>query len=266
METELPQGRLKLSAVVRASGDTIDIDTAADVLGGGRDDATKTLSRWVKQGWLRRVAQGVYVPVSLDALDSERVLEDPWVLVPALYAPAYVGGRTAAEHWDLTEQIFRDVLVYTARRVRQRVEERHGAIFTLKHAPMKRQFGTTIVWRGKTKVAVSDVHRTVVDMLDEPVTGGGIQHVAECLHAYLRRKDRNDEKLVSYADRLDNRAVFRRLGFLLEAEEGTESLREACRTRLSAGTAKLDPAAGAPRLVTRWGLWVPQTWARGPRP
>lgn len=266
MGTELPQGRLKLSAVVRASGDTIDIDTAASVLGGGRDDATKTLSRWVKQGWLRRVAQGVYVPVPLDALDSERVLEDPWVLVPALYAPAYVGGRTAAEHWDLTEQIFRDVLVYTARRVRQRVEERHGAIFTLKHVPIKRQFGTTIVWRGKTKVAVSDVHRTVIDMLDEPAMGGGVQHVADCLHAYLRRKDRNDEKLIDNADRLANRAVFRRLGFLLEAEEGTEALREACRTRLSAGTAKLDPAAGAPRLVTRWGLWVPQTWAKEPRP
>ena len=46
---------------------------------------------------------------SSEFLDSEQVVQDPWILVPALFAPAYIGGRTAAEHWDLTEQIFRDI-------------------------------------------------------------------------------------------------------------------------------------------------------------
>jgi len=37
------------------------------------------------------------------------------------------------------------------------------------------------------KVDVSDVHRTIVDMLDDPSSGGGIRHVAECLSAYFAR-------------------------------------------------------------------------------
>ena len=48
-----------------------------------------------------------------ESFGAEQVVEDPWILVPALFDPAYIGGRTAAEHWDLTEQIFRDIVVYT---------------------------------------------------------------------------------------------------------------------------------------------------------
>ena len=73
---------------------------------------------------------------------------------------------------------------------------------------------------------VSDVHRTVVDMLDDPAVGGGIQHVADCLAAYLRRGDRDDEKLIEYAARLGNGAVFKRLGFLAERlRDGAELAR-----------------------------------------
>ena len=115
LETTIPEGRRRLSAVIRAAGDIIHIADAEHALCVSRSDATKLLSRWRGQGWLRRVGPGAYAPVGLDSLDSEHVLDDPWVLVPALFKPAYIGGRTAAEHWDLTEQIFRDIVVMTAR-------------------------------------------------------------------------------------------------------------------------------------------------------
>ncbi len=78
-------------------------------------------------------------------MGSSRVLDDPWVLVPALFAPAYIGGRTAAEHWDLTEQIFNDIVVMTAQALRQKREERHGAMFSLKHINEQKLFGTQTV-------------------------------------------------------------------------------------------------------------------------
>ena len=53
-------------------------------------------------------------------------------------------------------------------------------------------------------------------MLDNPDLGAGIQHVADCLTTYFDRKDRDDDKLIAYADRLGNGAVFKRLGFLAE--------------------------------------------------
>jgi predicted transcriptional regulator of viral defense system len=132
----------------------------------------------------------------------------------------------------------------------------------LKHIDEQKLFGTKTVWRHQTRVPVSDVHRTIIDMLDDPAVGGGIQHVADCLAAYLRRGDCDDEKLIEYAVRLANGAVFKRLGFLAERlPEGAELARH-CEHHLSGGHAKLDPAQEGPRVATKWRLLVPQRWAR----
>jgi predicted transcriptional regulator of viral defense system len=254
----LPKGRTELEKVVRAGGDIIDVESAAAALAISHTAAAKRLARWVKQGWLRRVAQGRYAAASLTSLTSERVLDDPWVLVPVLYDPGYIGGRTAAEYWDLTEQIFKDIIVLTARTIRSRSQQHHGAIFTVKHILEDKIFGTAPVWRHQTKVSVSDIHRTVIDMLADPALGGGIQHVADCLRAYLAHKNRNDKKLVEYADRLGNGAVFKRLGFLVEREPDTKELIDACHARLTQGNARIDPLLAEDHLVTRWRLWVPR--------
>ena len=139
------------------------------------------------------MGSGAYVPASIDTLGSERVLDDAWVLVPALFAPAYIGGRTAAEHWDLTEQIFKDVVVITPA-IREKPEVRQGFQFTLKHLNVSKIFGTKPVWRHNTKVPVADVHSTIVDMLDDPALGGGIQQVSDYLNSYLKRADRDDQR------------------------------------------------------------------------
>ena len=259
-KTAIPEGRRKLAAVIREAGDIVHIADAERALDVSRTAAAKLLSRWSAQGWLRRVGPGAYAPVSLDSLVSEQVLDDPWVLVPALYAPAYIGGRTAAEHWDLTEQIFRDIVVMTERPVRAGSQERHGVSFTLRHVRTGMMFGTGSVWRGRTRIAVSDVHRTIIDMLNDPALGAGIQHVEDCLASYFGRKDRDDGKLVAYAGRIGNGAIFKRLGFLAERRSANTALLDACREKLTQGNAKLDPALPCRRLVTRWRLFVPGSW------
>jgi len=259
-ENTLPAGRAKLAAIIRGAADVILIEHVASVLGVPRQQAAKLLARWTAQGWLRRVGSGAYVPASLDSLGKEHVLDDPWVLVPALFDPAYIGGRTAAEHWDLTEQLFRDIVVITAQPVREKHQVRHGASFTLKHIAAAKLFGTKPVWRHRTKVQVSDVHRTMIDMLDDPALGGGIQHVGDCLRAYARRDDRDFQTLITYGVRLGNGAVFKRLGFLAEYLAIPEFPLEDCLAHLTAGKAKLDPALPCPRLSTQWRLWIPASF------
>ena len=80
--------RTRLSAVLRASKEVVSIDTTAKTLELDRHHAAKLLSGWSSQGWLRRVGPGLYIPVPIDLAGSEQVLEDPWVMVPALFAPA----------------------------------------------------------------------------------------------------------------------------------------------------------------------------------
>lgn len=225
-----------------------------------RTSAAQRLARWTEQGWLNRVGHGAYVPVAIDTMGATRTLVDPWVLVPALFAPAYVGGRTAAEHWDLTEQIFKDVVVLTTQAIRDRQQERQGAHFTLKHIHERKLFGTKSVWRQQTRVPVSDVHRTIIDILDDPAIGGGMQHVADCLANYFRRSDRDDAKLLTYAILLGNGAVFKRLGFLAESQPNTTELVDACAMHLSGGYADLDPDLPGSRSVPKWRLRVPEHW------
>ena len=257
----VPRGRQKLAAVVRETGDVIQIEDVVAVLSIERSKAAQLLSRWTRQAWLRRIGPGAYIPVQLDSLESKQVLDDPWVLVPALYAPAYIGGWTAAEHWDLTEQIFRQTLVMTTRTVRKKHQTHHGAQFILRHIQERKLFGTEPVWRSQSKILISDIHRTIVDVLDEPLSGGGIQHTADCLASYLRHSDRNDNLLIGYAKELGNGAVFKRLGYLIEKYPSAKDLPKICRANLTAGNAKIDPALECPRLVSKWRLWIPEGWA-----
>lgn len=261
--SRLPRGRAQLRQVLAASGDVIHIADVVKALAISRTEAAKRLARWREQGWMSRVGAGAYVPASIDTLGSERVLDDAWVLVPALFAPGYIAGRTAAEHWDLTEQIFKDVVVITGQNIRERRQKRQGFEFTLKHLKPEKIFGTKPVWRHHTKVPVSDVHRTIIDMLDDLALGGGIQQVSDCLKVYFKRSDRSDQKLIEYGDRLDNGAVFKRLGFLAEKRDDSAALVELCRQRLTAGNAKLDPALECTRLISRWRLFVPSSWVPG---
>jgi predicted transcriptional regulator of viral defense system len=123
-------------------------------------------------------------------------------------------------------------------------------------------FGVTPSWHGRIKVQVSDVHRTMIDMLDEPAAGGGIRHVNDCLIAYFGRPDADTTKLVTYAERIGNGAIFKRLGFLAERIDGPENLIRACAERLTSGNVRLDPALESVRLVRRWRLWVSDSWKR----
>ncbi len=101
---------------------------------------------------------------------------------------------------------------------------------------------------------ISDPARTVVDILDNPALGGGVRHGAEILDAFLN--EHPHDALVEYGDRLGNRAVFKRLGYLLEelALNQPRLITEA-RSRISTGIALLEPSApvSGPR-IPRWGI------------
>ena len=256
------QARARLSAVLQTAKDLVTIEDAMKALETDRSTSAKLLSRWQRQGWLKRVGRGIYAPIPLDALTTEQVLKDPWVLVPALFAPGYIGGWTAAEHWDYTEQLFRSIFVFTARSFRTKEQTVQGVSFTLTQTSEDALFGTKTLWRGQARVAISDKHRTIIDMLADPRAGGGIRHVDQCLQKYLRDPEASADTLIRYGEMLGNGAVFKRLGFLMSQQPGHEPLVEECRTRLTQGNAKLDPARPCKRLVKAWRLWIPKTWER----
>jgi predicted transcriptional regulator of viral defense system len=262
MELRSAKGRQRLSKVLQRNPDLISVREAAATLGVPREEASKLLARWAAQGWLKRIRRGLYAPIPLAAASSEQVLADPWILVPRLFEPAYVGGWTATEHWGFTDQLFRSVCVFTGKPVRKADVTIQSIPFHLKHIPESARFGLAVVWRDNVRVAVSDRTKTIVDILDDPSAGGGIRHVALCLESYVRSEDFEPKRLLSYVEKRGNGAVFKRLGYLMERFDGLDAkLAAQFRRRLTKGNSKLDPSLPADKLVTRWRLWVPSGWA-----
>ena len=99
-------------------------------------------------------------------------------------------------------------------------------------------------------------------MLDDPAVGGGIQHVADCFDQYMKRADSDPAKLIDYAQRHGNGAIFKRFGFPAERHPRGRALVKGAKARLTKGHARLDPALECSRLVTRWRLLVPPSWLK----
>lgn len=253
----LPASRARLAAVLRAAKEVVSVDVTSRTLHIDGRAAAKLLSRWRAQGWLRRIGHGLYVSVPLDLADSEQVIADPWVIVPTLFNQCYIGGWTAAHHWELTEQLFNETLVFTTRRVTEKRLTKQGTTFLLRNVKTKRLFGLKTLWRGSVKVSISDAARTLVDMIAAPEVGGGIDHATDCLSAYLASKTADRDLLIRYAEQFGNGVIFKRLGYLADAQLHDKTLAAECRSRLTQGYARLDPALPSKKLITAWRLWVP---------
>lgn len=262
MDSRYPNGagisagtRSELAAVTGRGRRLIGVSDAVRALGIDARAAAGKLTRWAEQGWLRRVRRGVYIAVPVDAESPRAWTEDALVVATGIWSPCYFTGWTAANHWGLSEQVFRTTVLKTTRRVRANNVEMLEHDYLVSHIDKRHLvWGMEASWQDEVRLTYADPARTVIDILDEPRLGGGIRHGAEVLVAYLG--DRDPDRLIDYGDRLGNRAVFKRLGYLIESlGVGRPKLLSACRQRLSAGVSMLDPDGprDGPR-VPEWNL------------
>lgn len=254
--------RTELARLARAAtGGLISVEEAAVVLARSRPATARRLAELTRQGWLARVRRGLYQVMPLDAAPSRapEMVEDAWVLASRVFAPCYIGGWSAAEHWGLTEQIFRTTLVVSAAEVRETEQELGGhryRVFRIPRAALGA--GVRLVWRGAERVPVSGPERTIVDCLRNPELCGGVRHLAEIMSAYASDGNADVDELLRVARARANGAAWKRLGYLAEQlwpPEVAAAVIAAARRRLSSGYVKLDPAArDQGRRSARWGL------------
>jgi len=247
--------RSELAAVTGRGRRLIGVSDAVKALGVDPQTAAMKLARWAEQGWLRRVRRGVYIAVPVDAENPKAWTEDALIVASGIWSPCYFTGWTAANHWGLSEQVFRTIVLKTTNRVRARRVEMLEHDYLVSHIDKRHlSWGLEASWQDGVRLTYADPARTVIDILDEPRLGGGIRHGAEILGAYLAEHD--PDRLIDYGDRLGNRTVFKRLGHLVESLGAEQPhLIEACRQRLSAGVSLLDPDGprSGPR-VPQWNL------------
>ena len=226
-------------------------------LGVEADAATKKLARWADDGWVRRVRRGLYIGVPIEATNPEAWSEDALVVASEVWSPCYFTGWTATRRWGLTEQVFRTTVLKTTERVRTSPVHLLDHEYLVSHVSQQALvWGLKTDWVAEVRLNFADPARAVVDILDTPKLGGGIRHAAEVLIAFLDEHDWH--QLIEYGDRLGNRAVFKRLGYLVERLELNHAeLVSACHERVSSGISALDPdGPSGGRRQMRWGLRV----------
>jgi len=250
--------RKLLDLLNRKQKEPFKISDAVEILGISYHKVSRLLAYWASRGWLTRVCKGLYITVPLGTIGPAERKEDPWIIAAQIFEPCCIGGWSACEHWGLTEQIFKDIVVFTSHTVRKRKILIQNTLYIVKVVQKKKLFGTNIVWRQQTKVRVSDPTRTLINILDDPSIGGGMRHIAEVVRQYFEGEYRNEVKLLEYMERLNNRTVYKRLGYVIETLNLKFShIIETCRLNLSKGYSTFDPIASAKgRFLRRWNLRI----------
>ena len=176
--------------------------------------AAQRLARWAQHGWVRRVRRGLYIGVPVDAANPDAWSDDALVIGSRVWDPCYYTGWTAARHWALSEQVFRTTVLKTSARVREKTARLLDHDYIVVHTDDEAlAWGLVTVWNDGERLLFADAARTIVDILDSPTLGAGIRNASDILANYLDEHDAAD--LLAAAHRLNNGAVFKRLGYLI---------------------------------------------------
>jgi len=169
---------------------------------------------------------------------------------PSLTTATRRGEHRASSHGNhylcpvrckFTEQTPLTVFVATTTRIRSRsIQHTRYKFVTLNR---KKFFGFPSTSIGTHKVNISDAEKTLADALDRPEYCGGISEVAKAL--WNAKENASFDKIVTYATKMENSAILKRLGYL--AERLDLGLKDSTLSRmthnLSPGISPLDPRA-----------------------
>jgi len=253
--------RTKLSKVLERQAGVLTPKGVAEVLGVSTQESGRLLARWNTNGWVHRMKRGVYLPVSLSSTSTEPVVEEPYLVAEAIYGPGYVGGFSAVKHWDFTEQIIETVTYFTRKKIRNRDVTHGGVRFRLKTVTARKIFGLKNLWIGSTKVQISDPTKTIVDLIDDPSLVGGMTIVRDVFSEYFESQHYDLNLLFSYIQKIGNRSINKRLGFMLEtcfavSDDELLSLQES----MSEGYTIFDPGTPSSCTIAKWRLKTSKSW------
>jgi predicted transcriptional regulator of viral defense system len=232
-------------------------DEAHRVLQGSRPATYKLLHDLVRGGWLHSLGKGRYLIIPLEAGLERRYTAHEFLIARHLAPEGYIAYWTALHHHGLTEQIPGTVWVATPRR--RPATTIAGVRYTFVTLGRRKFFGQQSIWIEGQPVHIADLEKSLADALDHPEHCGGSVEVGKALTTAVTERGADLERLTGYAERMRNRAIFKRLGFLVErlSLPVEDDLTERWRSALSAGYARLDlgrPAEGP--LDSRWRVQV----------
>jgi predicted transcriptional regulator of viral defense system len=221
----------------------------------GAPAARAVASALVRKGVLQRIGKGLYLVRPLRSLLRPTRPSSPFVLGVLLHSePYYLGGRWALAHHGLTGQQVVSLLdAFVTRRRPPRTLA--GARVKFHVLPRRLiEHGLTSVDIEGIPVRVSDLERTLLDLLDHPRTVGGVSRAVELFLGGLPRA--RLVTLVDQAIRGSRTCTCQRLGSILErrASPGPLLRRLDARVKGTRSMISMVPGPRRGRFNRRWNV------------
>ncbi|MBI4334219.1 MAG: hypothetical protein HY673_23400 [Chloroflexi bacterium] len=241
-----------LSELARQGKRLFTFQEAAAVYGSEDGNLRKLLFTLVKRRWLQRIEKGKYLLLPLEAGRKAEWTEHEFLIASYLVSPYYIGFRSALNYYGYTEQVSRSVFIASPRRKFKPSLEILGVTYRFVYVKPRKFFGALIAALNGNQVNISDREKTIVDCLDLPEYSGGIVEIAKAL--FYGRDEIDFVKMAEYAHRNGNKAVRKRLGYLLEKLEiKADAAIEILGQELGSSYALLDSMRGhTGRYARRW--------------
>jgi predicted transcriptional regulator of viral defense system len=250
-------GKMEAAFLAKAgTHPTFSLAFARQVLGHTKDDPTpQFLERLQSKGWIRRIRRGWFAVVPLSSGEGRSPQLHEFVVAMELVSPAVIAYWSALNHHGMTEQVPRIVFVATDHPVRRQPGDVLGVTYKIVALKPGKIFGVMKDWIDETPFSVTDREKTIIDGLDLPQYVGGVSEITKALKGVW--KELREEKLRSYAAKIGNSAVAKRLGLMMETLGlgDVEALRR--EVSIAPGFSPLDPTMPKRgKFSRRWGLLI----------
>jgi len=227
-----------LTTLSERGDDIFTTKMAAEILNQPSFAVRKRLHYLVRRKWLQRLEKGKYLIVPLSAGMEGHHTQNELIIASHLISPYYISYWTALSYYGYTDQPSRTVYIATTKQ--KRPVNINGLTYRFVQLQAHKFFGNAQVWIGEKRVNMAEKEKAIIDALDHPGLSGGVIQVIKGL--WRGREELNLNKLVDEALRMGNRAITKRLGYLLQRIGlGTEEHLAKLKKKLSAGYAVLDP-------------------------
>jgi predicted transcriptional regulator of viral defense system len=219
-----------------------------------RASASDLVLRLLKKKKLIRIEKARYLIVPPEAWKTGEYTEEGIIIASQLLKPYYISYWTALSFYGWTEQPSRTIYIATTKL--KKSIELQGTNFRFVRLRSERFFGFGEQWVGNQKVCVADKEKTIIDCLDQPRYCGEIVEAAKGL--WNGRDELQFDRLIQYARRMNNGAIIKRLGFLMDTLElNKPRLRNEMRKNLTSGYVLLDPGnKGNGTHNKEWNLYI----------
>jgi len=192
-------------------GNILTFEEALKIGNLSRESLRVILSRLEQRGIIERIEKGKYLIIPLGAEKGKYTLHE-FVIGSTLIEPYSIAYWSALNYYGLTEQIPTTVFLQTTARKKNQDIKVFGVEYQIIKIKKEKMFGIRKEWIEERPINITDREKTIIDCLDKPQYCGGIIEVAKA----LKNNTFDHKKLSSYAQRIGNSGVLRRLGYLCE--------------------------------------------------